>query len=615
MERRHAHISSREYDYQPIEDYGVIGDLHTVALVGKNGSIDWCCLPHFDSPSLFGALLDRRKGGRWQIASNHQGQRKQLYFPDTNVLITRFLGSEGVGELMDCMPVEEHIPHLERAKYHQIVREVKAVRGEVSFDMYCEPAFNYARDAHTVHIAEGGAVFESAAMTVGLASPVPVNRSGHGVEAHFTLKAGESATFILRQAERGDVGRVLQLPRDAGRMVAPTIDFWKRWLAKSRYGGRWREMVNRSALTLKMLTYAPTGAIVAAPTCGLPEVIGGERNWDYRYTWIRDASFTLYAFMRIGFTQEARHFMEWLEARLKEAGPEGRLQIMYGIKGEHHLDEIRLDHLEGYRGSRPVRIGNGAHLQNQLDIYGEMMDSVYLYNKYGAPISHDLWENLRRLLSTLIDHWKDPDEGIWEIRSEPRDFTHSKLMCWVALDRALRLSGKRSLPVDRPLWERTRDEIYQAIMDKGWSHSRKSFVQAFGSKDLDASLLLMPLMKFISPTDPRMLGTLEATLKDLVTDCLVYRYHSSKMEDGLKGQEGTFSMCSFWLVECLTRAGRLDEARLHFEKMLGFANHLGLYSEEIGHGGELLGNFPQAFTHLGLISAAYNLDKALGGGG
>jgi GH15 family glucan-1,4-alpha-glucosidase len=610
----HAPPPPHEYRYQPIEDYGVIGDLHTVALVGKNGSIDWCCLPHFDSPSLFAALLDRKKGGRWQIAALHEGQHKQLYFPDTNVLITRFLSPDGVGEVMDCMPVEENIPHREKARYHQIIREVKAVRGEVGFGLYCEPAFNYARDPHAVHLAPEGAVFESASMTVGLMSPVPLRKAGHGVAAEFTLKAGESVVFVLQQAERGDERRVLRAHSDTSRLVRPTIDFWQRWLSRSRYSGRWRETVHRSALTLKLLTYAPTGAIVAAPTCSLPEVVGGERNWDYRYTWIRDAAFTLYAFMRIGFTQEAHDFMEWFEARLKEAGPEGRLQIMYGINGEHELKELHLDHLEGWRGSRPVRIGNGAHTQDQLDIYGEMMDSVYLYNKYGEPISHDLWENLRGLLGHLVDHWKEPDEGIWEVRSQRRQFTHSKLMCWVALDRALRLAGKRSLPVDRLAWEKTRDEIYQTIMDKGWSRTRKSFVQSFGTRDLDASLLLMPLMKFIAPTDPRMLSTLDAIEKDLVTDCLVYRYNLDKVEDGLNGEEGSFSMCSFWLVECLTRAGRVEEARIVFEKMLGFANHLGLYSEEIGPGGELLGNFPQAFTHLGLISAAYNLDKALDGG-
>jgi GH15 family glucan-1,4-alpha-glucosidase len=600
-------------DYLPIEDYGVIGDLHSVALVGKNGSIDWCCLPHFDSPSVFGALIDRRKGGHWQITAADPGARKQLYFPDTNVLITRFLSHKGVGEVMDCMPVEEGVPHGRQGFYHRIIREVKAVRGEVDFLLRCEPAFDYARAPHKVHLEECGALFVSARMTVGLVSPVPLEKDRKGVTARFTLKAGETATFILAQAERGDERKVMREAPAAG-AVGPTLDFWKRWLARSRYQGRWREMVNRSALTLKLLTYAPTGAIVAAPTCGLPEVLGGERNWDYRYSWIRDGSFTVYGFLRIGFKEEAAAFMDWLQERLKEAGPKGRLQVMYGINGEHDLRETMLTHLEGYRGSRPVRIGNGAYKQLQLDIYGEMMDSVYLYNKYVEPISHELWEHLRRLLKQVVKRWNRPDDGIWEFRSPMRNFTHSKVMCWVALDRALRLSLKRSLPVDRVGWEIARDKIYHAVMAKGWNEKRRSFVQDFASDHLDASLLLLPLMKFISPTDPRMLSTLDATLSELVSDSLVYRYPASKVHDGLSGQEGTFSMCSFWLVECLTRAGRLSEARLIFEKMLSYANHLGLYAEEIGQGGEALGNFPQAFTHLGLISAAYNLDKALGGG-
>jgi GH15 family glucan-1,4-alpha-glucosidase len=601
------------YEYLPIEDYGVIGDLHTVALVGMNGSIDWCCLPHFDSPSLFGAILDKHKGGRWQIASVHPGSRKQMYFPETNVLITRFLGAEGVGEVMDCMPVEENVPPMQKADYHRIVRQVTAVRGSVTFRLYCEPAFNYGRDAHEIHLSEEGALFSTAAMTVGLVSPVPLTRAAKAVAAEFTLRAGETIGFILRQAEKADDRTVLRRPTESEQLVQPTILFWKRWLARSRYRGRWRETVDRSVLTLKLLTYAPTGAIVAAPTCSLPESIGGGRNWDYRYTWIRDASFTVYAFLRIGFTEEARHFMEWMEARLRESRS-GRLQIMYGINGEHSLDETILSHWEGYRQSGPVRIGNAAHKQRQLDIYGEMMDSVYLCNKYVAPVSHDLWQSLIRILEWMAKHWREADEGIWEMRAGRRQNTHSKVMCWVALDRALRLSAKRSLPINRPAWERERDAIYNAVMKRGWNPGRKSFINAFGSSALDASCLLMPLVKFISPSDPRMLSTLEAIQKELVSDSLVYRYRSGSGEDGLKGQEGSFSMCSFWLVECLARAGKVEEARLIFEKMLGYANHLGLYAEEIGQGGEALGNFPQAFTHLGLISAAFNLDRALDGG-
>jgi GH15 family glucan-1,4-alpha-glucosidase len=598
--------------YLPIENYGIIGDLYTAALVGLNGSIDWLCFPHFDSPSVFAAILDDAKGGRFQIAPAREGATsKQLYLPETNVLVTRFLSPDGVGEVIDFMPVQtspDGEPH------HMVIRWVRVVRGTVTFRLECYPAFDYARERHETEVTSEGAVFRTPALSLALASRVPLTRDGDGVVAEFTLREGETTTAILDDVPPGADCVVCAPELQQEEVFRETVNYWRNWLRQSNYRGRWREMVDRSALVLKLLTYLPTGAIVAAPTCSLPGGIEGERNWDYRYTWIRDAAFTLYGLMRIGLTEEAHRFMGWLQARAHELKPDGSLQIMYGIDGRHELTEETLDHLEGYRGSRPVRIGNGAYNQLQLDIYGELMDSVYLFNKYGTPISYDFWVNLRRLLNWVSDNWQQPDEGIWEVRGGQQHFVYSKLMCWVALDRGLRLAGKRSFPADRDRWETTRDQIYEEIMDKGWNEQRQAFVQSYGSDHLDASNLMMPLVFFLSPTDPRMLATLDATMRELVSDSLVYRYNVDETADGLKGEEGTFSICTFWLVEALTRAGRVEEARLIFEKMLGYANHLGLYSEQIGPTGESLGNFPQAFTHLALISAAYNLDKALGGG-
>jgi GH15 family glucan-1,4-alpha-glucosidase len=603
--------------YQPIENYGIIGDLHSVALVGMDGSIDWLCLPSFDSPSVFAAILDDEKGGRFKIAPVSSGiTRKQLYWPDTNVLITRFFTPEGVAEVTDYMPI--HVSMNGQGR-HQLIRRIKVVRGEMNFRMECSPAFNYARDDHETEITEGGACFHSGQLSLGLATDVPLKSESNGAVADFSLREEQMAVFVLREIESGaDCGLSLSEQREK-ELFMQTVGYWRQWLSKCTYTGRWREMVHRSALTLKLLTFEPTGAIVAAPTTSLPEGIGGERNWDYRYTWIRDAAFSLYGLLRIGFTEEAEAFMGWLEDRCYEPKSDSLLQLMYGIDGRTDLTEETLDHLNGYRGSRPVRIGNGAYDQLQLDIYGELMDAVYLYNKYGDPIWYELWTHLRGLINWVCDNWQRKDEGIWEVRSGRQHSVYSKLMCWVAIDRALRLADKRSFPADRERWLKVRDEIYEEIMEKGWSPERKAFVQAYGGDTLDASSLIMPLVFFVAPKGPRMLSTLDAINRPpkddgLVSNGLVYRYDVQKSVDGLMGEEGTFNLCTFWLVEALTRAGRLEEARLIFEQMLGYANHLGLYAEEIGPSGEALGNFPQAFTHLTLISAAYNLDRALGKG-
>ncbi len=609
--------------YQPIEDYGIIGNMRTAALVGMNGSIDWFCFPYFDSPSVFAALLDDEKGGRFEIAPGADGlHTKQFYWPETNVLITRFLSPDGVGEIEDFMPAG--LPR-ESPWHDLLVRRVRLTRGTLAFRMRCYPAFDYARARHRTIIREHGAAFESSALSLGLATAVPLTPDDHGVRASFTLHEGQSAVFVLLQLKGDEVCPRCPSPEETQELFERTVNYWRTWLSKCTYTGRWREVVYRSALTLKLMTFEPTGAIVAAPTCSLPETIGGGRNWDYRYTWIRDAAFTLYALLRIGFTDEAHAFMQWLEARTGEVQSDGSLQIVYGIDGRHELTEQTLDHLDGYRGSRPVRIGNGAHRQLQLDIYGELLDSLYLYNKHVMPIGYDAWTRIRERIEWVCSNWRQPDEGIWEVRGGRRHFVYSKLMCWVAMDRGLRLAEKRSFPADRDRWHRVRDEIYEDIMANGWSRKRRAFVQHYDSESLDASNLVMPLVFFMSPNDPRMLDTLDAinrSPKDggLVSDGLVYRYDSETGEDGLHGhgREGTFTMCSFWLVEALTRAGRVDpaklrEARLLFERMLGYANHVGLYAEEIGASGEALGNFPQAFTHIALISAAFNLDRAFGG--
>jgi len=496
---------------------------------------------------------------------------------------------------------------------HRLVRRVLGVRGQITFRVEVQPRFNYGRDPHTVVFHENGVVFRSAGLSLALETATPLRPSEDGVTCEITLAAGESATFVLERVSEDYVPRPYS-EADTGEAFDRTIQYWRAWLAKSRYQGRWREMVLRSALTLKLLTYAPTGAIVAAPTTSLPEQLGGSRNWDYRYTWMRDAAFSLYALLRLGFTEEAGAFMQWLEGRFRDANgnESGPLQIMYGIDGRADLPEEELPHLEGYMGSGPVRIGNGAATQLQLDIYGELMDSVYLCNKYATPIYHDGWMELTRNLEWLIENWDQPDEGIWETRGGRRNFTYSRLMSWVAVERAIRIARQRGLPADIPRWITVRDRIYDQIMERGWHPERRAFVQHYDTDVLDASLLLMPLCKFIAPTDPRWISTLDAITDELVSDSLVYRYNVEASPDGLAGDEATFSLCSFWWVEALARAGRLDEARLAFEKMLTYANHVGLYSEEIGPTGEQLGNFPQAFTHLALISAAVNLDRQLG---
>ncbi|MFB7505802.1 glycoside hydrolase family 15 protein [Streptomyces broussonetiae] len=601
--------------YLPIAEHGLIGDLRSVALVGTNGTIDWYCCPSFDAPSVFAAILDAERGGSFELAATVPARTKQFYFPDTNVLITRFYTEDGVGEVQDFMPVTgDGTAGAGNGARHRLIRRVVCVRGTVPFRVLVAPRFGYGAVPHTLRTVDDLVVFESAVQCLALTSTVALECDARDARADFKLGEGETAVFALDQVS-DEVSPRCCPHAEAEQEFNATVCYWRRWLRQSRYRGRWREMVHRSALTLKLLTYAPTGAIVAAPTTSLPEQLGGERNWDYRYVWVRDAAFAVYALLRLGFSGEAEAFMRFLTTNVSPCDTGAGsppLQIMYGIDGRTDLPERVLPHLEGHLGSAPVRVGNAAADQLQLDIYGALIDSIYLYDKWAQPIPSDQWDDVCKLVDWVCAHWDQPDEGVWETRGGRKNFTYSRLMCWVAIERAMRLARRRGLPANLSRWGRSRDAIYRRIMDRGWSQRRGAFVQYEGGDVLDASLLMMPLGKFVAPTDPKWLATLDALTEDLVSDSLVYRYDPQASPDGLRGDEGTFSICSFWYVEALVRAGRVDEARLAFEKMLTYANHLGLYAEEIGRTGEQQGNFPQAFTHLSLISAAFNLDRALG---
>ncbi|MEV5987937.1 glycoside hydrolase family 15 protein [Streptomyces sp. NPDC052051] len=596
--------------YLPIAEHGLIGDLRSVALVGTNGTIDWYCAGAFDAPSVFASILDADRGGSFELGATVAARTKQFYFPDTNVLITRFFTEDGLGEVQDFMPVGAESVETER---HRLIRRVLCVRGSLPFRVRVAPRFDYGSQPHTVRLLGNVAVFDSADLSLALTSTMPLEGDERDVWADFKLAEGETAVFSLDQIN-DELPPRMCARREAEKQFNTTVTYWRRWISASRYRGRWREMVHRSALTLKLLTYAPTGAIVAAPTTSLPERIGGERNWDYRYVWVRDAAFCVYALLRLGFAGEAEAFMKFVTRHITpgNSGATGPLHVMYGIDGRTDLPERRLDHLEGHQGSAPVRIGNAAVDQLQLDIYGALIDSIYLYDKWAQPISSAEWDDVCALVDWVCDHWNQPDEGVWETRGGRKNFLYSRLMCWVAIERGIRMARHRGLPADLLRWQQCRDTIYRRIMRRGWCEARQAFVQHEDGEVLDAAVLMMPLAKFIAPTDPKWLSTLDALTQDLVSDSLVYRYDPQASPDGLRGDEGTFSICSFWYVEALARAGRVDEARLAFEKMLTYANHLGLYAEEIGHTGEQQGNFPQAFTHLALISAAFNLDRALG---
>ncbi|MFE0274149.1 glycoside hydrolase family 15 protein [Streptomyces sp. NPDC058992] len=605
-------------DYPLIEDHGLIGDLQTAALVSTQGTIDWYCTPRFDSPSIFGSLLDSEKGGYFKVAPvDRTYATKQLYLPDTAVLVTRFMTEAGAGEVVDFMPVTGSTA----TQRHRLVRLLRCVRGSLTFKVDIVPRFDYGRSAHKLHYTERGAVFvaDDLELTVhavrepGDVRLAPLDLGDNDMHFTLTLEAGQERGVVLETFADGPPRHVHHA--EFMQLFDDTVRFWRDWLSQSRYSGRWREAVERSAITLKLMTYAPSGAIVAAPTAGLPEQLGGERNWDYRFTWIRDASFSVYALLGLGFTDEAQAFIGWLRDRVHEKagrdGDSGPLNIMYRVDGSSDLEEEILDDWEGYEGSSPVRIGNGAASQLQLDIYGEALDSIFFAHERGIQLDHRGWTSLRTLLDWLSDHWDQPDEGLWETRGGRKDFTYGRLMSWVAFDRALRLAAASGRPASLARWAGERDKLYDQVLTRGWNHQRQAFVQHYDSDVLDSSLVRMSTVGFITPDDPMWTSTLDAMDRELVNDSLVYRYNPEASPDGLAGSEGTFSLCTFMYVDALARAGRLNQSRLVLEKMLTYANHLGLYSEEIALTGRQLGNFPQAFTHLAFIDTAVTLDREL----
>ncbi|KAF8757705.1 Glycosyl hydrolases family 15 [Rhizoctonia solani] len=696
----------QEERYVDIQDHALIGNMRTAALISIDGSVESYCVPNFDSPSVFARILDKDKGGHFSIKPKIKHSSKQAYLPSSNVLGTKFLADEGVAQVTDFLPRQTGTGiAANKPLLFWLIRRVEVIRGRVPIRMECCPAFNYARDAHETQFVnddshEGATsqekvIFRSRDLTLDLRyvvdtipdidvakpqvtiRPLDLRSKGHqgvGASVDLDMEEGQVITFILRtppenkgsstkptkeQAEALGVpievliqgatklrakDDPLLTPGLINSLLTETTAFWQNWISKSTYRGSWREAVHRSALALKLLIFEPTGAIVASPTFSLPEHIGGTRNWDYRFSWIRDSSFTLYALIRLGFTEEANAYMDFIFKRLQQRNPDGSLNIMqvspsgfwflparYSIHGTTDLEEIELDHLDGHKGSKPVRIGNGASTHLQLDIYGELLDCIYLGQKFGKPLSWEVWKSVRELVDYAVANCDRKDLSIWEVRNHERNFTYSKIMLWVAMDRGLRLAGsaildKRSYhaPIDRSGWRRVIGcGSYEEIMERAWNPELKFFAQSYEDLDvLDSAVLVMPLVFFINASDDRFVNTLKQILKSperggLVTNNLVFRYDTVKSDDGVGGEEGAFSLCTLWAVEALTRVGAYDKKMLQravsmFEDFLGYGNHCGLWSEEISAAGEGLGNAVQGFTHVTLISAAYNLSRTLG---
>jgi GH15 family glucan-1,4-alpha-glucosidase len=593
----------------PIEDHAIIGDLHTVALVDIKGTIDFLCFPRIDGPSVFATLLEAQAGSFGVTFDKRPRTYRQVYVPDTNILVTRVLADAEVIEIIDFMVIGQEVEE------PIIVRRIVALRGKPRIRVRCEPAFGYAQVKHKTEAIAAGVDFVPAdgGRTLSLISNVRLTIKKNAALAEFTLQRGESAEFIFGAKCRSLPRAASKVAATAEAWLADTTTFWRSWCARSTYRGRYRETVMRSALALKLLVSVDHGSIAAAATFGLPEASKGERNWDYRFSWIRDASFAVYAFIRLGYTDEAIAFMHWIGRCLEKRGELGPLQPMYRMDGSPDIEEIELRHFGGYDGAKPVRIGNAAAQQLQLDVYGAFMDAVYLTSKYGGAVSLGGWQAVCQVIEWVCSNWEQPDEGIWEARNGKQVLLHSRLMCWVAVDRAIRLATKRSLPAPMRKWNLARSAIHRSIVKDFWNEDLQSFVRSAGSDEVDASTLMMPLVRFTGARDPKWRSTQVQIEKQLTEDGLVFRYRPGMSIDGLAGHEGAFTTCSFWLVECLARQGESSRAQLMFEKIIDYGNHVGLFSEEIGPGGQQLGNFPQALTHLALISSAFALDRALSG--
>ncbi|WP_246333088.1 glycoside hydrolase family 15 protein [Aureimonas mangrovi] len=588
----------------PIDQHGVIGDMRTLALVTPDGRIDFFSYPEIDSPTLFASLLDEEKGGEFRLWMDaDQAKLKQIYLPDTNILLNRFLTDGQIGEVTEFMPLDGS---------GRIIRRARAIVGSVDFLLKITPAPDYARQTPRYDPVDGGGVKVSwgdGDDAVYFYASAPVEIGENGIGARIRLKEDETCHVVMCPG-RAEVPKIDE--NYVAEAFRQTSDFWHNWVRRGTYPTYWRELVVRSALTLKLLTSSKHGSIAAAATFGLPETPGGERNWDYRFCWVRDSAFTLYALSRLNYYDEAEAFMHFLMERAVERAP--HLQIMYKMDGQGEPVESELDHLSGYMASRPVRIGNGAFDQRQMDIYGELLDSIYISTRARGKPSYSVWTRISGIVDWLCDNWRLPDRGIWESRGEDREYLSSRLMSWVALDRGMRIAARHSLPADIVRWRVERDRIQKSIVEEFWNEEVGAFTQVKGGTGLDAVVLLMPLVRFINPRDPMWTSTLRAVRRELVHDCLVMRYHNTdENPDGLEGEEGAFTICSFWYIEALARTGYTAEARLLFEKLHAYANHLGLYSEELSKSGEHLGNFPQALTHLSLISAAIWLDRALNG--